>query len=282
MRQNPFSKIYNSVEYKTSHELKFPLIVDIEPTNNCNLKCKMCDRQRMTRPKGFMSMELFKKIADECVKHGMAIRMIGWGEPFLNPNIVEFVKYSKTPIHITNNGQVIKEQQMKDIIGRLDSIIFSFQGATERGYKKMRGADYEKLKNNIFKLVEIRGQNGMPFIHISSTMTNETKEEIDSFVHEWKKVVDSVDTGTTNLHNQKKPVYFPCSEVWHKLSIKWDGQVSACCGDYDNLLIVGDLNKSTIKEVWEGERLKAIRVLLSNMQHKSLTMCKECYHAYHF
>lgn len=283
IRQNPFKKIYESKEYTSCKDNTMPLVVDIELTNHCNLRCKMCDRERMTRLRGYMPESIFCKVVDECQKYKIPLRFIGWGEPFMHPKIIDYLEYAKPLLlHITNNGQVITERQMREIVRiGLDSIIFSFQGATKEGYEAMRGTSYDKIVSNILKLVKIRGDKEKPYIHISSTMTNEDRDEVSVFVNYWQNHIDSVGFGRTNLHEKKEYTnYRPCTEVWHKLTVKWDGQVSACCGDYDNQLVIGNMKDFTLKEIWEGEELKAIRTLLLNNRFRNLTLCKECFHAY--
>jgi hypothetical protein len=41
-----------------------PPSLQLEPTNFCNLRCVSCPRDNMTREKGFMEFNLFKKIID--------------------------------------------------------------------------------------------------------------------------------------------------------------------------------------------------------------------------
>ena len=162
---------------------------------------------------------------------------------------------------------------------------------------------YDELKGNVLKMVEIRGGKEKPFFHISSTMTDETKQEIEDFTIYWGNVVDSVGIGKTNLSrlsahqiksfettgklevlkNQEtiKKYYRPCTEVYQKLSVDWDGKVSCCCGDFDNFLTVGNLVQSSLYGIWNGSReLKIFRELLDKNMHKSLTICSTCYHTY--
>ena len=310
-RKNPFRKIYDSEEFKTTLQnnlTKFPFLVDVELTNHCNLKCIFCGQQVMKRPKGFMSEEIFKKIVDECAEFGTPIRCIRWGEPFLHPKIIDFLKYAKSKellVHVTNNGLAIKEKQIKEIIDiGIDSLIFSFQGATKEQYELMRNNhSYDELKANVLKMVELRGDREKPFIHISSTMTNETQEQIDAFVNYWGNIVDSIGIGKTNLsrlsaHQIKsfetiekleylkkqetiKKYYRPCAEVYQKLSVDWDGKVSGCCGDFDNFLTVGDISQSTLLDIWNNSReLKIFRELLDKNLHRCLTLCSTCYRTY--
>jgi MoaA/NifB/PqqE/SkfB family radical SAM enzyme len=312
-RNNPFREIYDSEEFKTVLQRKnklrkFPFLIDVELTNHCNLQCIFCGQQVMTRPKGFIEEELLKKVVDECSEFKTPIRFIRWGEPFLHPKIIDFCKYIKSKgllLHITNNGLAIKESDMKALVElKVDSVVFSFQGATKQQYELLRNNHrYDELKENIFTMVKIRGDKEKPFIHISSTMLDESQEEIDKFVQYWDRVVDSVGTGKTNLSKLSasqiksfetigklellkkqetiKKYYRPCKEVYQKLSVDWDGKVSCCCGDFDNFLTVGNLSDSFLFDIWNNSRtLKIFRELLDKNMHKSLTLCSRCYHTY--
>ncbi|MFH1822322.1 MAG: radical SAM/SPASM domain-containing protein [Patescibacteria group bacterium] len=312
-RENPFNKVYNKKEFKNvlnnkEKPAKFPYLIDIELTNVCNLNCIFCGQQTMKRTKGFLDEKIFKKAINECGKHKTPIRFIRWGEPFLHPKIFEFINYIKNKglsLHITTNGLAIKEPQIKNLAkAEVDSLIFSFQGATKKQYELMRNnKQYDKLKANILKLVKLRGNKAKPFIHISSTMTNETEKEIKTFIKYWGSIVDSVGTGSTNLsklsNNQIKKFanikkfdylrkqekikkcYRSCTEVYQKLSLDWDGKVSCCCGDYDNFMTVGDLNKDTFYDIWNKSwKLKNFRKMLDSSMFKSLTLCSTCFHTY--
>lgn len=283
MIQNPFKDIYNSEEYGVIGE--FPLIIDIELTNACNLQCSFCSRQIMEREKGFMSEEILKKVIDECAKHRTAIRFIRWGEPFLHPQIIEFCKYVKSkglPLHITTNGLLLNKELCKGIIDSgVDSIIFSMQGLTKEEYEKERNNNqYDTLRTNI-KLLSLM-RMGKPYMMITCTTTDST--DPTEFKNYWLQYVDEVEVGRTNyarLNPMVKYNYIVCKEVNRKLSVDWDGKVTACCGDYDNLLTIGDVNKSSLYDIWNGNpKLESIRILLANGCHRSLTLCSKCYPAY--
>ena len=312
-REGPFRKVYGSEQFRTVLQNKdnlpeFPYLVDIELTNHCNMKCIFCVQQGMRRPKGFISEKVFREVLDECAEYNTPVRFIRLGEPFLHPEIIDFCKYVKSKdilLHITTNGLAATEKVMKDLIDiGVDSLIFSFQGATKEQYELMRNTNrYDELKANLLKVVELRGDKEKPFIHISSTMTDESEEEIEGFVNYWGHIVDSVGIGKTNLsllsgsqikgfetigkleilkrQETIKKCYRPCKEVYQKLCVDWDGKVTCCCGDYDNLLTVGDVTKSTLFNIWNNSReVKTYRELLDTNMHRSLTLCSTCYHAY--
>jgi len=284
-RDNPFRKYYDD---DLSKSRDFPLIIDVELTNHCNLMCKMCSRNIMKRDKGFMSRETFNLILKQIKGKDVGIRFIRWGEPFLHPHIIDFsnlIKSSDHLLHITNNGLVISESNMRAIIDmKLDSIIFSMQGLNKKEYEYIRGAPYDILEANIKKLVEMRRDRDKPYIHITTT-ADDIKGK-NRFLNKWSKIVDEVSVGKTNwerLDQTTKRCHIPCTEVHRKLSVDWDGKVTACCGDYDNLLTIGNIHKNSLYDIWNNNpQLDGIRALLDNMNHRALTLCKDCYPAHNF
>src|SRR5919106_1238872 len=92
-----------------------PEIVQIESTNICNAKCVFCPRDEMHRTQGVMSMELFRKIVDECAALGIThVRMHNYGEAFLDRHLTEKVRYAKEKgikeVGMISNGSLITEK----------------------------------------------------------------------------------------------------------------------------------------------------------------------------
>ena len=104
-----------------------PAEIWIEPTNFCNLRCKMCPQSGgLTREKGFMNLELYKKIIDEVGKWKPIIKLFNLGEPLLHPEIVNMIKYAKKKgcyVMINTNATLLNEKKSIDIINSgLDEI----------------------------------------------------------------------------------------------------------------------------------------------------------------
>jgi len=289
-RTNIFDDIYKKFNYNVTNN--FPYIIDMELTNHCNLNCKMCNRNLMERECGFMDYNVFAKVVLECFKYNSAIRFIRWGEPFLHSNILQYIKEVKDyniPLHITTNGLLLNKDITKSIIDmELDSIIFSMQGLSSEEYENIRvGASWNTLNDNIQEFVEIRGGRKKPFIHITTTIDKDDDYK-DRFIDYWKNyvLVDKVSVGITNYARikQLKPKnrkYKVCYETTNKLGVDWDGSVTGCCGDYDRLMYVGNINDESIYNIWNNSKLlKSYRNLVGNKQHRCLTLCKDCYRAY--
>ena len=46
-----------------------------------------------------------------------------------------------------------------------------------------------------------------------------------------------------------------CPEVFNKLSINWDGTLTACCTDSDNKMLLGNIKESSVTEIWKSDKL---------------------------
>jgi radical SAM protein with 4Fe4S-binding SPASM domain len=310
---NPFQPIYDlcnsgDAGEKISKLPSFPRYLDIELTNLCNFQCLMCPvgTGSMHRPAGMMDEYIFNKIIDEIKHFKTPIRFTCWGEPTLHPKFLVFLKTAKTNnimCHLNTNGSKFSEEMIEEFINiPLDSIKISFQGIDSKSYNEMRNiCFFDKLVDNIKLLYQKRGDKPLPFIHVTTTTTYETPEQIDQFYQMMKKITDLVTVGKTQMdlidpsevslsnENRERLKFLKtqeslnkkhldiCSEVFDKLSINWDGIVSACCADYDNKMIVGDLRKNSIQEIWSSEKMRTYRKILAEKRYDDIELCKHCY-----
>ena len=53
--------------------------------------------------------------------------------------------------------------------------------------------------------------------------------------------------------------YRRCNLPFDAICITHEGYLSVENADYENMLIVGDLNKQTLKEAWYGEKMKELQ-----------------------
>ena len=49
-----------------------------------------------------------------------------------------------------------------------------------------------------------------------------------------------------------------CPEVFNKLSINWDGTLTACCTDSDNKMLLGSIQESSMAEIWKSNKLDSL------------------------
>ena len=181
-----------------------------------------------------------------------------------------------------------------------DKIKISLQGATKEEYEKMRNNDnYQELVKKVNNLVRVRNEIGAKtFIQISTSITDETPDQIQDFINKWTGIVDGVFGvgGESNyltsfariknmdrvqkLNVKKSRVRKPgtkCMELRTKLSVSWNGNIKACCSDFDDYLLLGNIHDISLEEAWKGSyRINLRENVESGDENLLPDFCKEC------
>jgi MoaA/NifB/PqqE/SkfB family radical SAM enzyme len=263
-----------------------PEIVQIESTNICNAKCVFCPRDEMHRRQGIMSFELFTKIVDECVELGIThVRVHNYGEPFVDRKLVEKVRYAKErgikEVGMISNGSLITEAVARGMVDAgLDAINISVDASGKDVFESTRiGLKYDKVIANIERLVRIRAESGKrrPKLILSFVRQNNSADE-QAFIEHWRKIADKIHI--TDLHNwggtlhKQSDVNYPCYRPWLTFTVLWDGRVSLCCADFDGHTILGDMNTSSIKEIWNNDLYRSVR--REHLESGGPDVCRAC------
>lgn len=279
---------------------KGPIVLRIEITNKCNINCKMCDREAMQRKLLNMEMDLFKKVIDEAVSLDIpAIGLNRFGEPTMHPQLLEMVRYAKdkgvTHLSFSTNATLLTEELSRSLIESrcLDEVACSIDGNSTEVYNKIRkGADFEKVVKNVENFIRIRNEMGLrkPLVQINTILMKPTEKEIGQTVKRWRKLADRVwvipimEYGNIkglgiNYLNIRKDVIrrYTCPQLAYMMVIYADGGTGVCCaGDSDEEINVGDLNKQTISEVWNGTKINEIRNIHFKKDFSILPICANC------
>lgn len=265
---------------------RLPEIVQIESTNICNAKCVFCPRDEMHRRQGVMSVELFRKIVDECAALGIThVRMHNYGEAFIDRKLVDKVRYAKErgirEVGVITNGSLMTDEVARGMIeAGLDAINISVDASGREVFESTRiGLKYDTVIANIERLVRIRAELGRsrPKLILSFVRQNNSADE-QAFIEHWRRVADKIHI--TDLHNwagtlnTRSDVNYPCYRPWLTFTVLWDGRVSLCCADFDGHTILGDLTSSTIQEIWNGEPYRAVRA--EHLESGGPDICRNC------
>lgn len=284
-------------------KLRFPEVVSIESSSHCNADCIMCPRELLTRSKGSMSLELYRKIIDECAQHRRQIRLIQpfmFGEPFINKRLVEMIRYTKqklpsVPVNVSTNGSLINPSKAQEIIDSgLDKINIDIDGATKNTFEAVRiGLNYEEVAENARYLMDLKRKTGSRTPEITVTIINmdRTVHEIEDFRALWGPTADHVvvqsyttwtgsvedrNTGATASTSSEGRFTFPCKHPWEEFVIAHDGKVSICCLDFDFKVVVGDVTQASIYDIWNGEAITRIREKMIDDRYDELALCRDC------
>jgi uncharacterized Fe-S cluster-containing radical SAM superfamily protein len=293
IRYNPFlRKIFTMFLIN----MEFPSVLGIDPTNVCNLRCTFCGAQRTKGKIGYMDFELFRKIIRESLNYGKRWMIIlhNAGEPLLNKNIckmVEFIKQNKAArnVHFATNGVLLDEDLARDLINaRLDQITFSIDAYTKEEYIQLKGEDsLEKVIHNAKMLMRLKRQMGTSLPLVSAKMTRRRgfQHTFSPFLKTWSGIVDeAILTPYSNWGGavgyegvEAIPLSrYACHFLWYYPVVNWDGKVFFCCATTEEAAVIGDLNCSTLREIWGGERLNKIRQAHLSGNLGTVPICAKC------
>jgi len=284
-----------------------PTIFQIEPTNHCPMTCFMCPRTTlMKREKGFMDIELFRKIIDQAEYTKDYIHMHHFGESLTHPQFPEMISYChkkgvKTRVSV-NPPMLSKTLSERLVSSGLDAIHLSLDGMDDATYKSIRGpaANYALAVENIHNLLKVKEEHGgkTPHITIAIILMKATEKQVAGFRKKWtlpgvdKVMVKSFSIFGSNEnfldyateesanHIRKNPLVYPCRLPWESVVVMWDGKVVPCCYDYDAKYVLGNLNTDGLEEIWNGEKMQELRRQHITSEFKDNPFCGKCKERY--
>lgn len=284
----------------------YPPIVYIEPTNACNCRCIICPRRTMTRPTGYMAMDLFERIIDDIAGQGPSdIRLFNFGEPLLHPRLADMIRHCHArglSARFQTNGLLLTQERIEALLDAgMDYIGVSVNGLNADEYAQIRpGQDYGALKATLSRMRTIAsGRKADLHIHLNAQMLREEaaerKDEVQAFVRSWDGIADSMSVSGLSLYDhvafmqggavteasladipRKADGEVTCTEPFDRLVIKWDGRVTPCCVDFDADLVVGDAARQTIEEIWQSRALTNLRAIIRNKAYSKIPRCRSC------
>lgn len=269
----------------------FPLHLDIEVTSACNLKCPFCATTYSQFKDGFMKWETVKKILDESGDNGLyACKFNFRGEPLLHQDLGRFISYAKKKgiidVFFNTNAVLLTEEKARMLIDSgLDRITISFEGFEKTLYERNRvGAKFEEVVANVERLRNIREKLGVsrPKIRVQTVLVPELEGRMNEFVAFWEGRVDqvsyndmepSVDTVNKKIKNIKSS--WICPFTYQRMTVMWDGTLTACKNDYYGKLALGNIDSISIKKSWT-DSLNTLRKIHKEGQTHKIEACGEC------
>ena len=290
-----------------------PITISIEPTTACNLRCPECPSglRSFTRPTGNLKSDFFRSSLDQLQKELIYLIFYFQGEPYINPEFLNMVKYASDKniytITSTNAHFLNDTNARKTIESGLDRLIISIDGTTQDVYQQYR------KEGNLKKVIE--GTRNI--IKWKKKLKSKTPHTIFQFlvvkpnehqIDDVKKLgselgVDEVKLKTAQIYDYKNgSPLMPsiskysrykmngngtytiknklddhCWRLWQGCVITWDGGVVPCCFDKDAKYRMGDLKESSFDQIWIGEDYHLFRqqILKGRRQIDICTNCTE-------
>lgn len=287
------------------HAMPVAVKIDISPMCNLSCTvCVHADpngstglEKQVFDPKHRMSVAQFKKIIDEIKGTTAAVSLYYIGDPLVHPDLDEMCSVARDAglnVHVsTNFSFALSDERLKRMINSgLTHLSICVDGLSQQKYEMTRvGGKIDRVLNNLERICRIRREMKVDFpkIEVQYIKFQHNLDEIekaqqvvesygvDQFTHFWGSLHNYVDhdPGTFEVMgpNPKKALpqcYWPHSSVL----IKYNGDVIPCCTyrigqqytEVDDPRVMGNVFKTSLREVWNGEKYRQARRMVSNPQ----------------
>lgn len=272
----------------------YPPYVQIEPTSICNFRCVFCYQtdesfsSRQSEHMGSMTLDTFKRIVDEIEGNVEFVSLASRGEPLMCrelPAMLEYAFGKFLNLKVNTNASILTEERSHALLsGSARTVVFSADAAEEPLYSQLRvNGKLEKVLRNIERFEQIR-QDQYPdskvITRVSGVFVNK-EQDLDKMVKLWGGLVDQISFVRYNPWEnvyQAPPsnVTTPCSDLWRRLFVWFDGRINPCDTDYKSELSVGDIWKEDVRSIWTGSNYQALRATHQSHKRSLLHPCRNC------
>jgi radical SAM protein with 4Fe4S-binding SPASM domain len=290
----------------------YPVSISFEPTTSCNLRCPECPSglRAFTRPTGMLQKNFFRDTIDQLSDDLLYLIFYFQGEPYLNPDFLDMVKYaSQKGIYTatsTNAHYLNDANARRTVESGLDRLIISIDGTTQDVYQQYRvGGNLEKVltgARNIMKWKkELKSKTPFVFFQFLVVKPNEHQIEdvkrlaaeigvddvrfktaqVYDYEQDPNQLIPTLDKFSRYRQNEdgefefKNSLQNHCWRLWHATVISWDGLVVPCCFDKDAQHTLGDLKGKPFKEVWHSDEYVNFRRQILQSR-KNIDICANC------
>src|SRR6188768_856433 len=205
------SSYYISKWFKKPVQWGYPISISFEPTTSCNLRCPECPSglRAFTRPTGMLEKDFFTRTIDEIHKELLYLIFYFQGEPYLNPDFLDMVKYAVDKGIYTatsTNAHYLNDAAAKRTVeSGLDRLIISIDGTTQDVYKQYRvGGNIDKVivgaKNIVKWKKELNSKT--PFVFFQFLVVKPNEHQIEDIKQLAKEIgVDQVRFKTAQVYD---------------------------------------------------------------------------------
>ena len=217
MNHLTYKKVINYLKYRNDLENRkvvtssFPPWVTFQASAYCNTNCRLCPVGLGIKGphKGFLEPLRFQKVIDEAREYLLNIAFADWGEPFLNPNIFNMIKYAeekKIMTHASTNLHLFENiADLKKLLDcGLSFLTISLHGVSQETYEAYQpNRNFELIAEKIRTLISLKKQlkRRKPVIDLAFAITKKNQHEIEKMQWFAKKlgVDSSIYTASLNL-----------------------------------------------------------------------------------
>ena len=265
---NRKSKIVSeSLHYIKDTNTPLPSVVEISDSGTCNRSCGFCPRSDPGYPdlKEFITEELHTKIVKELadLNDKGLIMYSGFNEPLLNKRAYEQIASTRkflpeSKIELITNGDVLNQERLIKLFeAGLSTLLISVYDGPEDMIKFEKMCISAGLDK---KQYVIRNRYLPPEEDYGITMSNRG---------------GLMKNASHKIEPLKKALNTKCTYPSYTFFIDYNGDVLMCSHDWGKKMILGNLNKNTVLEIWTSKKSMKVREMLIN-SNRNFSPCNVC------
>ena len=253
----------------------FPLELNLEITDHCNLTCGHCYQTvRTLKRRKIVRLDAIQRIVDEGANEGLSSLVIGaTDEALLHRDIVPMVRYATAKdipdVWLFTNGVLMTPQKAEQIVSaRPTRVSISIDAVEPETYKDIRGGNLDDAHRGIELLLAERARQNstLPIIRLTFIRQPNNVSEMGRFIDKWGDRVDQIDfqtlwdpTWVETLPHVTAEEEFDCSQPWKQILVLANGDILPCCAEFGRHMVVGNIETGSIKEAWHSAKMNEIR-----------------------
>lgn len=268
----------------------------IEPTDYCNFRCSICPHSQTwdNKQHGLMDLSLFRNIISQIADYAKVIQLYWMGEPLICSSIYKMIAICKrrtsAKVLISTNGSLLTQENVAKLVNvGIDEIIVSVDACCDQKiYEQIRvGGDLFALNSNIEYLIKNKWNIHVVLQFIDMYVNKQEKEafiakwkdwdcDIDiSCLYSWSNQLPWLNSASDNLSPVRNKPRIPCADLWNKMVIHWNGDVPACCFDYNSKILLGNCYVSKLGDIWNSEAASTLRKSHISKEYDE-RLCRQC------
>lgn len=231
------------------------LVVEIETASACNRTCWYCPNSKHKRPsRGRMPESLFRKILSDLAERSYAGRLSFhfYNEPLLDKRLCDFVALARQAlpesyIKLFTNGDLLTPARFRQLVSAgMSRICITDHGgagdALEKCMAELRPDERDMVRLQTSAMLSLSNRGGIvPLVQLVN-----------------------------------EPLDVPCALPMSRMVITLSGNIVLCCEDYFEQMVIGNVEKQSIWEIWDSPRLNRIRERLARGDRRCTTICRHC------
>jgi MoaA/NifB/PqqE/SkfB family radical SAM enzyme len=235
-------------------------VISIETRSRCNLGCTFCPVNKTEDPRqpGLLPMETIEKIAAslKAMEYSHTILLFGNNEPLLDKRMTDIIGIFRnscpaSTIRILTNGTTLTtESALKLFQAGLSTLVVN------------NYTDGQSLIKPVQHLL----QQAEKFRHFDIRISVRKRDEV---------LTNRAGTAP-NKAGLASPLAQFCALPFVDLHIAYTGRVVLCCFDATGKTDFGNVNDSSLTELWESRQFRAVRSGLMMKNRGAHPMCAGC------